>query len=119
LPTPPTYRKVNPADHPVLILGLTSDSVPLTDLDKYADLNLAQRIAAMRDVGQVAIFGQQKYAPTIMVNPEALAARGIGLDDVAGAIAGLTVAGSSERLASRGQKPKSACRTLPTTSAGW
>jgi hydrophobe/amphiphile efflux-1 (HAE1) family protein len=90
LPTPPTYRKVNPADHPVLILGLTSDSVPLTDLDRYADLNLAQRIAAMSGVGQVAIFGERKYAPTIMVNPQALAARGIGLDDVAGAIAGLT-----------------------------
>jgi len=54
LPKPTTYRKVNPADHPVLILGLTSDTVPLTDLDNSADLNLAQRIATMRHVGQVA-----------------------------------------------------------------
>ena len=86
LPTPPTYRKVNPADHPVLILGLTSPVMPLTQLDQYADLNIAQRISAMSGVGQVLIFGQQKYAPTIMVNPLALAARGIGLDDIASAV---------------------------------
>jgi hydrophobe/amphiphile efflux-1 (HAE1) family protein len=87
LPNPPTYRKVNPADHPVLILGLTSRTMPLTDLDQYADLNIAQRISAMPGVGQVLIFGQQKYAPTVMVNPLAVAARGIGLDDIATAIA--------------------------------
>jgi multidrug efflux pump subunit AcrB len=90
LPTPPTYRKVNPADHPVLILGLTSQSLPLTDLDQYADLNLAQRISTMPGVGQVVIFGEQKYAPTIRVNPTALAARGIGLDDVANAVSSQT-----------------------------
>jgi multidrug efflux pump subunit AcrB len=87
LPNPPTYRKVNPADHPVLILGLTSKVLPLTELDQYADLNIAQRISAMPGVGQVLIFGQQKFAPTIMVNPLAVAARGIGLDDIATAIA--------------------------------
>jgi hydrophobe/amphiphile efflux-1 (HAE1) family protein len=86
LPNPPTYRKTNPADHPVLILGLTSAIMPLTDVDQYADLNIAQRIAAMTGVGQVLILGQQKYAPTIMVNPLAVAARGIGLDDIAAAI---------------------------------
>jgi hydrophobe/amphiphile efflux-1 (HAE1) family protein len=86
LPNPPTYRKTNPADHPVLILGLTSAVMPLTDLDRYADLNIAQRISAMTGVGQVLIFGQQKFAPTIMVNPLAVAARGIGLDEIAAAI---------------------------------
>ncbi len=86
LPTPPTYKKVNPADQPILILGLTSDSMPLTQLDQYADLNLAQRISTLTGVGQVSIFGEQKFAPTIMVNPLALAARGIGLDEVAAAI---------------------------------
>ena len=86
LPNPPTYRKTNPADHPVLILGLTSAVMPLTDLDRYADLNIAQRIASMTGVGQVLIFGEQKYAPTIMVNPLAVAARGIGLDEIAAAI---------------------------------
>jgi len=86
LPNPPTYRKTNPADPPVLILGLTSAVMPLTDLDRYADLNIAQRISSMLGVGQVLIFGQQKFASTIMVNPLAVAARGIGLDDIAAAI---------------------------------
>jgi multidrug efflux pump subunit AcrB len=86
LPTPPTYKKVNPADQPILILGLTSDSMPLTQLDQYADLSLAQRVSTLTGVGQVSIFGEQKFAPTIMVNPLALAARGIGLDEVATAI---------------------------------
>jgi hydrophobe/amphiphile efflux-1 (HAE1) family protein len=90
LPVPPTYKKVNPADQPILILGLTSDSMPLTQLDQYADLNLAQRISTLTGVGQVSIFGEQKFAPTIMVNPLALAARGIGLDEVAAAITGNT-----------------------------
>lgn len=90
LPTPPTYRKVNPADHPILILGMTSSVMPLTQLDQYADLNIAQRISAMPGVGQVLIFGEQKYAPTVSVNPLALAARGIGLDDIANSISSLT-----------------------------
>jgi multidrug efflux pump subunit AcrB len=90
LPNPPTYRKVNPADHPVLILGMTSKVMPLTTLDQYADLNIAQRISAMPGVGQVLIFGQQKFAPTIRVNPLAVAARGIGLDEIATAIAAST-----------------------------
>jgi multidrug efflux pump subunit AcrB len=63
----------------------------LHELDQYADLNLAQRISMLPDVGQVVIFGEQKYAPTIQVNPTALAARGIGFDDVANAISNNTV----------------------------
>ncbi|MBO0738218.1 MAG: efflux RND transporter permease subunit [Alphaproteobacteria bacterium] len=91
LPNPPTYKKVNPADQPILILGLTSDVMTLHELDQYADLNIAQRISMLPDVGQVVIFGEQKYAPTVQVNPAALAARGIGLDDVATAISNNTV----------------------------
>ena len=90
LPTPPTYRKVNPADHPILILGMTSPVMPLTELDQYADLNIAQQISTIPGVGQVMIFGEQKFAPTVNVNPLALASRGIGLDDVASAIASTT-----------------------------
>ncbi len=86
LPTPPTYRKVNPADTPVLILGLTSKAMPLTQLDQFADLDVAQRISTLPGVGQVLIFGEQKYAPTVMINPLSLAARGIGLDDIANAV---------------------------------
>ncbi|MGJ0392457.1 MAG: efflux RND transporter permease subunit [Methylocystis sp.] len=88
LPTPPTYRKVNPADSPVLILGLTSETLPLETVDQYADLYIAQQISTMAGVGQVLIFGQQTFAPTIKVNPAALAWRGIGLDDVASAVLG-------------------------------
>nr|CAJ01669.1 fragment, putative acrb/acrd/acrf family protein [Methylocapsa acidiphila] len=90
LPTPPTYRKVNPADQPILILGLTSETMPLTELDQYADLNIAQRVSMLIGVGQVGIFGQQKFAPTIMVNPLALAARGVGLDELANSVASNT-----------------------------
>lgn len=90
LPTPPTFRKSNPADQPVLILGLTSDTMPLTQLDQFADLDIAQRISTLPGVGQVTIFGEQKYAPTVMVNPLALASRGVGLDDVAAAVTSST-----------------------------
>jgi hydrophobe/amphiphile efflux-1 (HAE1) family protein len=91
LPNSPTYKKVNPADQPVLLLGFTSDLMTLQQLDQYADLNLAQRISMLQDVGQVVIFGEQKYAPTVQLNPAALAARGIGTDDVATAISNNTV----------------------------
>ncbi|MEF3366657.1 efflux RND transporter permease subunit [Methylocystis sp. 9N] len=86
LPNPPTYRKVNPADSPILILGLTSDALPIETVDQYADLNLARQISTMLGVGQVVIFGQQTYAPTVKVNPAALAWRGVGLDEVANAV---------------------------------
>jgi len=91
LPNPPTYKKVNPADKPVFILGLTSDFMTLHQLDQYADLNIAQRISMLPDVGQVVIFGEQKYAPTIQLNPTALEARGISMDDVATAISNNTL----------------------------
>lgn len=86
LPTPPTYRKVNPADKPIYILGLTSKTMPLTTVDQYADLNIAQRLSMLPGIGQVVIFGEQKFAPTINLNPMKLAAHGIGLDDVATAV---------------------------------
>jgi len=90
LPNPPTFRKVNPADQPILILGLTTDAMPLTQMDQFADLNVAQRISTLSGVGQVTIFGQQKYAPTVMINPLSLASRGIGFDDIATAITNTT-----------------------------
>ena len=90
LPNPPTYKKVNPADTPVLILGVTSQAMPLTQLDQFADLDVAQRISTLPGVGQVLIFGEQKYAPTIMVNPLSLASRGIGLEDIATAVTSTT-----------------------------
>ncbi|HJU17671.1 MAG TPA: efflux RND transporter permease subunit, partial [Stellaceae bacterium] len=90
LPSPPSYRKVNPADKPVMILGLTSPVLPLYEVDQYADTDIAQRLSMLPGIGQVVIFGQQKFAPTVQLNPSALAARGIGLDEVATAISNTT-----------------------------
>src|ERR671919_619552 len=77
MPTPPSYQKVNPADQPVLYLALSSPTLPLYTVDEYAQTNLAQR----------TIFGSQKYAVRVQVDPRALAARGIGIDEVEQAIA--------------------------------
>jgi multidrug efflux pump len=79
---PPTIRKVNPADTPILILALTSDTLPLTTIDAYAENILFQKISQISGVGLVTIGGQQKPAIRVQVNPQALAARGVGLEDV-------------------------------------
>jgi hydrophobic/amphiphilic exporter-1 (mainly G- bacteria), HAE1 family len=86
MPTPPTFRKVNPADFPILFLNLTSPTLPLSDLNRYAQDLVAQRVATIAGVAEVAIFGAQKYAVRIEVDPRALASRGIGLDEVADAV---------------------------------
>ena len=82
IPYPPTIKKVNPAETPVLILGLTSDILPLTTVDAYAENILVPKISQISGVGQVTIGGQQKPAIRVQVNPQALANRGIGLEDV-------------------------------------
>jgi HAE1 family hydrophobic/amphiphilic exporter-1 len=82
LPYPPTIRKVNPADTPILVLGITSDSLPLTTVDAYAENILLQKISQISGVGLVGVGGQQKASVRIQVDPEALAARGINLEDL-------------------------------------
>jgi hydrophobe/amphiphile efflux-1 (HAE1) family protein len=82
MPYPPTIRKVNPADTPILVLGLTSDTLPLTTVDAYAENILLQKISQISGVGLVGIGGQQKPAVRVQLDPEALAARGINLEDV-------------------------------------
>src|SRR6202045_2273264 len=91
LPSPPTYRKVNPADFPIMIYAVHSDAVPEYRLDDYANTVLAQRLSTVSGVGQVSIFGQKPYAARVHVNPAALAAHGIGLEDVRNALAAATV----------------------------
>ncbi len=86
MPSPPTYQKVNPADQPILYLALTSQTLPLYTLDEYGETNLAQRISTVSGVAQVQVIGSQKYAVRIQLDPRALAARGIGIDEVAQAI---------------------------------
>lgn len=81
MPYPPTIRKVNPADTPILVLGLTSDTVPLTTVDAYAENILLQKISQISGVGLVGIGGQQKPSVRVQLDPQALAARGINLED--------------------------------------
>jgi hydrophobe/amphiphile efflux-1 (HAE1) family protein len=82
MPYPPMIRKVNPADTPILVLGLTSDSLPLTTVDAFAENILLQKISQISGVGLVGIGGQQKPAIRVQLDPQALAARGISLEDV-------------------------------------
>ena len=82
LPTPPTYRKVNPADSPILLLGATSDTLPLTTVDDYVETKLAQQISQVAGVAQVSIGGQQKPAIRIQLDPAKLVAKGLSLEDV-------------------------------------
>ncbi|MBN8958710.1 MAG: efflux RND transporter permease subunit [Rhizobiales bacterium] len=86
MPTPPTYRKINPADSPVLILSAGSDTLPLTTVDDYADNVLAQQISQIAGVAQVVIAGEQKRAVRIQIDPAKLSARGLTLEDVRGGV---------------------------------
>ncbi|HMA29438.1 MAG TPA: efflux RND transporter permease subunit, partial [Thermoanaerobaculia bacterium] len=81
MPSPPTYQKVNPADQPILYIALTSPTLPLSTLDEYAETIMAQRISTVSGVAQVQVFGAQKYAVRVQVDPQALAYRGIGIDE--------------------------------------
>ncbi|MFN9298546.1 MAG: efflux RND transporter permease subunit [Acidobacteriota bacterium] len=86
MPNPPSFRKVNPSDSPILFLALTSGSMPKWKLDEYAQTVVGQRISSINGVAQVNIMGSQKYAVRVQVDPEKLAARGIGINEVSDAI---------------------------------
>ena len=86
MPTPPSFRKVNPADSSILILALTSQTTKLSKIDEYAEGILAQRISTLPGVAQVQIFGPQKFAVRVQLDPNQLAARGIGVDEVMQAV---------------------------------
>ena len=87
LPSPPSYRKVNPADAPILLLALKSDVVPMTDLDAFAQQVISPSLSTLDGVAQVSIFGTQQYAVRIQVDSDALAAKGISTGQLAAAIA--------------------------------
>jgi hydrophobe/amphiphile efflux-1 (HAE1) family protein len=91
LPTPPTYRKVNPADFAALIYAVHSDAVPPYVVDDYATTVIAERLSTEPGVGQVFVFGQHPYAARVQINPAALAGRGLGLEDVRNALVAATV----------------------------
>ena len=83
---PPSYQKTNPADAPILTLALTSDEVPLSTLDEFGETTLAQRLSMVGGVAQVLVFGAQKYAVRLQLDPGQLATRNIALEDVAQAV---------------------------------
>src|SRR3984893_2279610 len=91
LPSPPTYRKVNPADSPILLLSATSDTLPLTTVSDAVDAQLAQQISQISGVAQVSIGGQQKPSVRIQVDPAKLVAKGLSLEDVRNQLAISTV----------------------------
>ncbi len=85
MPNPPTMRKVNPAEFAILYLTLSSPTLPLNEVNRYAETILARRLSTIDGVAQVNVYGSQKYAVRLQVNPDALAARGIGIDEVTAA----------------------------------
>ncbi|HYA86031.1 MAG TPA: efflux RND transporter permease subunit, partial [Nitrospirota bacterium] len=87
MPTPPTYQKVNPADQPSIYLAINSPTLALSAVDEYAETTMAQRISMISGVAQVQVFGSQKYAVRTQLDPRSLATRGIGIDEVANAVA--------------------------------
>jgi hydrophobic/amphiphilic exporter-1 (mainly G- bacteria), HAE1 family len=86
LPNPPTYSKVNPADQPILYLYLKSPTLPLSQIDNYAQTYIAQKLSTISGVAQVQLYGSQKYATRIQIDPQKLASRQLGLDQVQTAI---------------------------------
>ena len=94
--TPPTFRKVNPADAAILYLAMSSSTLPLTQVDEYAETELAQQLSMIEGVAQVNVYGSQKYAVRIGVDPDRLAAAGIGIDQVQNAIAEANVNQSTD-----------------------
>ena len=91
MPTPPTYHETNPTDAPILVLGLTSDVLPITTVDDYAESILAQKLSQVPGVGLVGIGGEQHPAVRIQFNPAQLAANGLDLEDVRNALANVSV----------------------------
>jgi hydrophobe/amphiphile efflux-1 (HAE1) family protein len=91
LPNPPTYKKTNPADRAILIYAVHSDALPIYRVDDYASTILAQKLSTVDGVSEVDVAGQQIYAAHVQVNPTALAAHGIGLEDVHNALSGATL----------------------------
>src|SRR5207244_4049565 len=80
--TPPSFRKVNPGDFPILYISLNSPTLPLSVVDEYGEITLAQQISQLPGVAQVVVYGAQKFAVRVQVDPVAAAARNISLDDI-------------------------------------
>ena len=82
MPAPPSFRKVNPADSPIFYIAMSSTTLPLSLVNEYAETQLAQRLSTIPGVAQVQVYGSQKFAVRVQVNPDQLASRGIGIDEL-------------------------------------
>ena len=91
MPQPPTFRKVNPADFPIMFISMSSETIYRTALDEYAETLLARQISTIAGVAQVGVFGNSKYAVRIQADPDALATRQIGIDTLSAAVAAANV----------------------------
>lgn len=87
MPTPPSFRKVNPADSPIFYINLSSRTLPMPVVNEYAETELAQRLSTIPGVAQVLVYGSQKFAVRVQTNPDQLTARGIGIDELQQALA--------------------------------
>ena len=119
----PSFRKVNPADYPILYLRVGSPTLPLYELNEYADTLVGQRLSMVKGVAQVVIYGQKKYAVRVRVDPDALASRGLGIDEVADAVSSAnsklpTGSLEGERRASAILGPAGGRRSLPRCGGG-
>ena len=120
LPSQPTYRKVNPSDSPILILAVTSDTTPLTQVDDYAENILSQSISQISGVSQVSVLGQQKPAVRVQLDPAKVAALGLPLEDVRNVLVQATTDSPKGLIdtparASQYTTTISCCRLLPGT----
>lgn len=91
MPSPPSFRKVNPADSPVFYIAMYSETLPLIQVNEYAETQLAQRLSTVPGVAQVNVFGSQKFAVRVQADPDQLAARGMGIDELQQAISSANV----------------------------
>jgi hydrophobic/amphiphilic exporter-1 (mainly G- bacteria), HAE1 family len=117
--TPPSYRKVNPGSAAVLQLTLTSESLPLSTLNEYAEINIGQRLSTLDGVAQITIFGPQKYAVRVQVDPDLLAIRGIGLDEVQKALAAASSTTPVGALSGPQKAATLQADTQPTKASGY
>jgi HAE1 family hydrophobic/amphiphilic exporter-1 len=117
--TPPSYRKINPGAAAVLQLTLTSESLPLSTLNEYAEINIGQRLSTLPGVAQITIFGPQKYAVRVQVDPDLLAIRGIGLDEVQRALAAASSTTPVGALSGPQKAATLQADTQPTQASGY
>jgi HAE1 family hydrophobic/amphiphilic exporter-1 len=117
--SPPSYRKVNPGAAAVLQLTLTSASLPLSTLNEYAEINIGQRLSTLSGVAQINIFGPQKFAVRVQVDPDLLAIRGIGLDEVQKALAAASSTTPVGALSGPQKAATLQADTQPTRAAGY